>query len=159
MKKGLLIVLLALTVGVAAFFITRSYTQTGRSGVLLDSMPELAWLRRDLDLDDAEFAAASELHAAYRPVCVEMCAHISEAHAKLERLAKSSHGMNPELAEAIREHARVHAECQQRMIEHLYRTAALFDEKQADEYLRMMIPAALDSVAGDAPETHDDHNH
>ena len=32
--------------------------------MLLDSIPELAWLRVDLKLSDAQFAKASELHVA-----------------------------------------------------------------------------------------------
>jgi hypothetical protein len=146
MKKGLLIILFALAAGVLAFYVTRSHQQADRKEVLLDSMPELAWLRVELKLTDAQFAKASALHAAYRPTCVEMCRHIAEAHAKLESLSQAGRTMTPELETAIRDHARVHAECQQRMLEHLYQTANLFDEQQAVRYLATMVPNALDST-------------
>jgi hypothetical protein len=148
MKKGVLILLFALTAGLLAFYVTRSHQQADRKEVLLDSMPELAWLRVDLKLTDEQFAKASVLHADYRPKCVAMCRSIAEAHAKLESLSQAGRAMTPELEAAIRDHARVHAECQQRMLEHLYQTANLFDDRQAARYLATMVPHALDSTTG-----------
>ena len=147
MKKGLLIFVLALVTGITAFYATRVHYYSERKGVLLDSMPELAWLHTELKLSDDQFAKASRLHVAYRPTCEVMCRNIAEAHARLETLARSGHGMSPELTEAISDHARVHAECQQKMLEHLYQTAALLDDKQAARYLETMVPHALDSTA------------
>lgn len=156
MKKGLLIFVLALVTGIAAFYVTRVHCHSERKGVLLDSMPELAWLRLELKLSDDQFSKATKLHVAYRPTCEMMCRNIAEAHTKLETLARSGHCMSPELTEAIRDHARVHAECQQKMLEHLYQTAALFDDKQAARYLETMVPQALDSTA-EAAETNHRH--
>lgn len=153
MKRGLLFLLLALAAGIAAFCVARSHRQSQAGGVLLDTMPELAWLRTELKLTDDQFAKAGELHVAYRPVCEEMCRHIAEAHEKLETISRSARGMTPELDAAIKEHARVHAECQRKMLEHLYQTAALFDEKQAANYLETMIPHALDSTATSGAES------
>lgn len=155
MKKGLLILLLALSAGVIAFVVARSHRQAAHNEILLDTMHELAWLRTELKLSDAQFRQASDLHAAYRPVCAEMCRNISEAHARLEALAAGGRGMTPDLDDAIRHHARVHAECQKKMLEHLYKTAALLDDNQAARYLEAMIPHALDtSVTSGTPDGH-----
>jgi hypothetical protein len=157
MKRGLLILILALAAGAAAFVVARSHRQSAHSEILLDSMPELAWLRTELKLTEAQFRQASGLHTAYRPVCAEMCHHISAAHAKLETLAQSGRGITPELTAAIQHHARVHAECQEKMLEHLYQTAALLDDGQAARYLETMIPYALDSSStGGKPGCHKD---
>ena len=157
MKKGLLILGVALLAGIAAFMVARSHRQSGHNGILLDTLPELTWLRTDLQLSDEQFAKASELHKAYRPTCTEMCHNIAEAHARLETLARSGRGVTPELVEAIRHHAQVHAECQQRMLEHLYQTAALLDDRQAVRYLETMIPHALDaSLTGGTQSCHAD---
>jgi hypothetical protein len=157
MKKGLLILILALVAGIAAFVVARSHRQSAHNEILLDSMPELAWLRTELKLTEAQFRQASELHTAYRPICAEMCHNISEAHAKLETLAQTGRGITPELTAAIQHHARVHAECQEKMLEHLYQTAALLDDKQAARYLEAMIPHALDSsITGGTPGCHKD---
>lgn len=155
MKKGLLILMVALAAGAAAFVIARSHRQSIQSGVLLDTMPELAWLRTELRLSDEQYRQAGDLHTAYRPVCAEMCRRITEAHAKLEKIAQTGRGMTPELSAAIEHHARVHAECQAKMLEHLFQTAALFDDRQAARYLETMIPHALDSPpAAGNPDCH-----
>ena len=145
MKKGLIVLVVALLAGIAAFLVARSHQRSSNSAVLLDTLPELAWLRTELKLSDEQFRKASELHNAYRPTCAEMCRNITDAHGKLETFARMGRGMTPELNAAIQNHARVHAECQAKMLEHLYQTAALLDEKQATRYLEAMIPHALDS--------------
>jgi hypothetical protein len=156
MKQGLLILLLALAAGGAAFWVTRTHQQHDRQAVLLDAMPELAWLRGELKLSDDQFAQASALHTAYRPQCAVMCRRIADAHANLETLAQNGRGMTPELAAAILELARVRAECQHKMLEHLYQTANLLDDKQAARYLEKVLPAALEATtAGPATCHHD----
>ncbi len=149
MKNGLLILLLALAAGTAAFWVTRSHQHPhDRQTVLLDSMPELAWLRTELNLTDAQFARACALHTAYRPQCVRMCRRIADARAPLAHHARS---ITPELATAIRELARVRAECQEQMLDHLYQTAALLDGPQAALYLARVLPHALEPPADAAP--------
>lgn len=155
MKKGLLFLGLAVIAGVIAFCVTRSHQTPAPGGVLLDSMPELAWLRSELKLTDEQFRKASELHAAYRPTCETMCRNIAEAHTRIETLARHNRGITPELLEAIQNHARVHAECQHKMLEHLYQTANLLDDPQAARYLEATVPHALDStVTGSGASCH-----
>lgn len=156
MKRGLLILLLALAAGLGAFWVTRSHQPAARQEVLLDAMPELAWLRRELKLSDEQFAKASALHTAYRPQCAAMCRSIADAQSTMESLARTARGMTPELAAAVTEHARVQAECQQKMLAHLYQTAGLLDERQAARYLDMMLPQALNSSGGATPGCHHD---
>jgi len=156
MKRGLLIILLALAAGGATFWVTRAHRQANHQQVLLDTMPELAWLKGDLKLSDEQFGKAIALHTAYRPQCVAMCGHIAEARAKMESLARTSRGMTPELAAAISEHARVQEECRKKMLEHLYQTAALMDEKQASRYLAKVLPLALNSDTHGSAGCHQD---
>ncbi|MCX6866315.1 MAG: hypothetical protein NTV46_08900 [Verrucomicrobia bacterium] len=151
-----MVIILAAAIGIAAYQITRTHQQSEHKEVLLDAMPELAWLRGELKLTDAQFAKASALHAAYRPKCAAMCRSIAQAQARLETLARGGRGMSPELAEAIREHARVQAECQQKMLEHLYQTADLLDDRQAAKYLETVLPHALDSSGGGTVSCHRD---
>ena len=145
MKKGLLILVLALAVGVTAFFLTHSRQMKEHREVMLDSMPELAWLRKNLSLTDEQFGKVSALHSDYRPQCAEMCLRIAKAQAQLETMAADARGMTPELAQAIQNNAQVRAECRRHMLEHLYQTAAVMDERQASRYLDIVLPAVLDS--------------
>ncbi len=154
MKRPLLILLFFLLAGVAAFCVMRSQKSAERQGVLLDNMPELSWVRSELKLTDEQFAKVAELHAAYRPKCVQMCRRIAEAHEKLDRLAARDESVSEELRAAIREHADIHAECQETMLEHLYQTAAQLDSKQAAKYLETMLPYALDFTHSESGAMH-----
>lgn len=148
MQRGLLILVLALMAGAAAFWLTRSHRAAAQPAVLLDSMPELTWLRHELKLSDTQFAKISALHAAYRPQCAVMCRNIAEAQTTMESMARSNRAMTPELAAAIHNHASVQAQCQQNMLEHLYQTADLLDDQQAARYLATVLPHALNANSG-----------
>ena len=144
MKRGLILMALAITAGVVAFCFTRSHQMAERRELRLDAMPELAWVRTDLKLTDEQFAKVSELHVAYRPRCVDMCRRISKAHDKVEAAAHGGGTMTHELETAIREHAETQVECQRAMLKHIYETAAVLDKDQASRYLETMLPFALD---------------
>ena len=151
MKKGLLVLVLALTVGVTAFRLARHQQACDccfDDPVLLDSLPELAWLRSELKLNETQFAKVRELHLAYRPTCAEMCARISAAQQALEVLAGSQRALSGPLSAALQHHAQVRAECREAMLRHLYETAAVLGEDQARRYLELMLPIALESSTG-----------
>ena len=149
MKKGLFILALSLLAGVAAFFFMRSHMMESE-GSLADSMSELGWFRQDLKLTGKQLTEVSNLHAAYRPKCEEMCECISESQEKIEALASKNRKMTPELVDAIREHDEILAECQQTMLKHIYETAEAMDENQAARYLKTMIPYALNLAHNDS---------
>jgi hypothetical protein len=134
MKKGLLILALAIAAGILAFFLAHSKSVTNTDPVFLDSMPELVWLRTDLKLSDEQ-----------------MCHRIEQSRASLAELAGAQDGMSEDLAKAIQMHGHVIAECKRSMLEHIYQTASLMDEQQARRYLEVTIPLALDSAHGRTP--------
>ena len=154
MKRGLLILFLALAAGLAAFFGMRSHKMGAHHDVLLDSMPELAWIKTDLKLSEEQFAKVRELHAAYRPHCEEMCHRIASTRERVQAAAAHSREMTPELEKAIREHAETRAQCQAEMLRHIYRTAATLDKDQASRYLETMLPFALDPNPADGGSGH-----
>jgi len=155
MKRISLVLALALVAGLCAFLWIRSHRIVDvYPGSLLEAMPELSWLQNDLDLSDSQFEQVSELHAAYLPECLAMCQRIAEAH---ERLDAASHGtaeITVELKTAIADHARIHAECQERMLGHLYETARVLDSDQAERYLEVMLPYALDFSHSEPKDVH-----
>lgn len=159
MKRGALVLAVGLLAGLGAFYglrWQRHQEHTQHTGVALDALPELAWLQRDLGLTNTQFEKVSELHRGYRPKCVEMCRRISEAHEKIESFATSTRIISPEYKAALKEHADIHAECQEAMLRHLYETAATLNPEQAERYLKTMLPFALDFSHS---ESGDLHNH
>lgn len=149
MKKGLLILFAAIVAGILAFFLSRGQQSSSvHHSVLLDSMPELTWMRTDLKLTDEQFSKVEQLHRDYRPVCAEMCRRIGESEAAVAKLASTQESMSDELIKAIENHGHVIASCKRSMLEHMYKTASMMDEPQARRYLEVSLPLALDSASG-----------
>ncbi len=115
--------------------------------VVLDGLPELAWLRRELALSDAQFEQVAALHRAYRPRCEAFCAKITTAQERVRAAAAGKAALTPELTAALEEQARVQSACQQAMVAHLYETAALMEPPQAQAYLQATLPHALNPAA------------
>lgn len=156
MKKGLFILLAAMMAGILAFFLGRGQPSSATGPVLLDSMPELAWLRTDLKLTDEQFSKVEQLHREYRPVCAAMCRRIAQSEADVAQLASAKNGISDELSKAIDTHGRVIVDCKRSMLEHLYQTASLMDEKQSRRFLNVTLPLTLDSVhSGTANHNHE----
>ncbi len=154
MKKAALILIAAVLAGALAFYLMRSHQIAKHQGALLDSMPELAWVRTELKLSDEQFAEVSKLHSDYRPRCVEMCGKIATAHGRMVALAGRGREISPELETAIREYAATRAECQQAMLKHIYQTAGVLDKDQAARYLETTLPYALDTTPGGSVHVH-----
>lgn len=154
MRKGLTVLAIALLGGILAFWLMRSHKMAGQHETLLDSMPELSWMRSELKLTDDQFARVSALHAAYRPKCMEMCGRIAAARTKVETLARASREVTPELEAALKEHAETDAQCRRAMVQHMYETAAVLEPDQAARYLETMLPLALQGAHG---SPHDGH--
>lgn len=145
MKRGIVILIVALAAGILAFCMIRTHKIGARPDVLLDSLPELAWLQSELKLNNRQLEEISELHAAYRPKCMDMCRRIAATREKVDELIRQNHQVTPELEQALREHAATRAECQQAMLGHIFQTAKMMDHDQAEIYLREVLPFALDS--------------
>lgn len=155
-KWGLGILILAVACGAITFWAARSLIVEDRHEALLDDLPALEWVRKEFALNDEQFDQVRKLHLSYRPKCVEMCDRIRKAHAGISAAVSNHSEMSPDLVDAINEHARVHAECQQAMLEHLYETAAVLDDAQGRRYLDAMLPYALDFKSSE-PEGHHGH--
>jgi hypothetical protein len=149
MTKPILILIAAVIAGFGTFAITRMYFESTPQATLLDELPELAWLRKELALTNDQFARIGEMHASYRPICEGMCHRIDASLERLEHIALNNRSTGTELKEAIENHERVRAECKLRMLEHLYETASLMNDDQAERYLKAVLPAALGSSGAD----------
>ncbi|MDI1314866.1 periplasmic heavy metal sensor [Prosthecobacter sp.] len=152
MKRGLFILLLALTASAGAFFITRNQCQCGTSlsASVHDGdtmLPELVWLHDELKLDDAQFARVKELHLAYRPTCEALCMKVMTSRRKLGQLAAVGNLSSPELDAALQEQAALNVECQRALLKHLQQTAAVMSTAQARQYLDAMLPQAIGVAA------------
>ena len=152
MKRGLIILILAVAASSAAFFITRNQCQCGTR---LDAtshdgetmLPELEWLHQELKLDDVQFEKVKAQHLAYKPTCEALCMKVMAARKKLGQLAAQGNLSSPEFNAALQEQAAVHVECQKALLRHLHQTAGLMSESQSRQYLDAMLPQVIGVAA------------
>jgi hypothetical protein len=97
--------------------------------------PELAWLKREFKLSDAEFARISQLHAAYMPQCATRCRRIEELSQKLRELFAQATNVTPEIQGLLVERAKTRAECEAEMMKHFLEVSRTMPPDQGRRYL------------------------
>jgi hypothetical protein len=134
MKRGVLILVLGLVAAMVVYgcvyFACMSRTRSLEQG----SRPELAWLKDEFNLNDAEFKRVCELHTAYLPLCHEMCRKIDAQNQRLVELVAATNQMTTEIEAAIVESSRLRVECQRNMLEHFYAVSRTMPPEQGRRY-------------------------
>ena len=135
MKRGVFILVLGLVAAAAAYgCVYLACTSSARSLQRSDK-PELAWLKEEFNLSDADFKRASELHAAYLPQCRDMCREIDAHNVKLQTLLSGATNMTPEITAALTESARLRSQCQTMMLRHFFQLSQTMPPEQGRRYL------------------------
>ena len=119
--------------------------------VLADSDAEMAWLRAEYHLNNAQFAKISKLHDDYQPQCAERCRKIAAAHAKLRELVASSQTVSPEMEAALKDWTTLENDCRQALLRHVYAVSAEMSPEEGRRYLKM----ALASLTGASRQQHE----
>ena len=135
MKKGGLILLLGLLVSTAAFSGFYYFGTASCRDMMREPKPELAWLRKEFHLSDAEFTRISQMHAAYLPECRERCKRIAEQDLQLQRLLVSATNLTPEIQNLLTERAKTRADCEAEMLKHFLAVSRTMPPEQGKRYL------------------------
>jgi Tfp pilus assembly protein PilO len=136
MKRAGIILLICLGVAVAAYAGVYFSSTAAHRALLECDQPELAWLKKEFDLSDAELARLSQLHAAYQPHCKEMCRRIDEQDKKLRQLLAPTNTVTPEIEQAIADSARLRGECHRDMLQHFFEVSRTMPPEQGRRYLQ-----------------------
>lgn len=150
MKRGQLILLIALVLGTCMFFCSRYWLHDNRMTSAMPQereslLPELEWLRQRLQLDDPQFDKVRTLHLAYRPKCQQLCARAEKAEAALKEVLRDIlRDPQKDATTALKTRAELQVECQQTMLAHVRQTAACMNADQAKQYLETLLPHVLD---------------
>ena len=135
MKRGVLILVFGLVVAAAAYgCIYCACTSSARSLQRSDK-PELAWLKQEFNLSDAEFKRISELHASYLPQCREMCLQIDAQNVRLQTLLANATNATPDIDAALTEAGRLRSECQRMMLRHFFQVSQTMPPEEGRRYL------------------------
>lgn len=95
---------------------------------------EMAWLRSEFALNDAQTAAIEKLHDDYHSVCMAHCAAITKARRALDAATDADRPA------AQAELARLEAVCHDATLAHLRRVAAMMPPNQAGRFLSLVVP-------------------
>ncbi len=135
MKKGVLILVLGLVAAAAAYSCVYLACTASARSLQKSDKPELAWLKEEFDLSDADFKRVTELHATYLPQCRDMCREIDAHNVKLQALVVGATDMTPEITAALTESARLRSECQSMMLRHFFQVSQTMPPEQGRRYL------------------------
>jgi hypothetical protein len=136
--RSFIIVLAALVLGAALF--GGSYFAGRRACVMTLANPadDLAWLRTEFHLSDAEMAGIRKLHEGYLPKCAEMCARIAAKKSELEAALHSTTNAGPVTEQKLAEIAALRAQCQAQMLRHFAEVSRTMPPAQGRRYLAEM---------------------
>lgn len=150
MKRGFMILMAALAVGLCMFICTQimfssdgplsSKAMPKENGSLL---PELHWLQNWLQLDDEQMHRVKTLHMAYLPKCEELCHRVFVSNEDILALSGRSTSVDAKMRSAMDERAKLAVECQGALLEHVYQTATFLRPEQSKKYLDLMVPYTL----------------
>jgi small-conductance mechanosensitive channel len=143
MNRSLVIVLGALVLGAAVF--AGSYVISQRACVMSMTNPadDLAWLRNEFHLGDAEMARIRELHEAYKPQCAEMCARIAAQKQEVAAALAGGTHVTAEAQKKLTELGELRAQCQAQMLEHFMEVSQAMPLEPGRRYLAEMKSLTL----------------
>ena len=135
MKRAWIIIVAGLLAGAAAYC-GLYYTGTARCrSMACAAEPELAWLKEEFHLSDAEFARISRLHESYLAGCAERCRRIDEKSEQIKGLLAATNTVTPEIEAALFDAARLRAECQKEMLRQFFEVSKTMPAEQGRRYL------------------------
>lgn len=161
MRRPLLILAAMLVAGAAVFFAGQRLAahwcaqHTGRP------TDDLAWLRLEFRLNDADLARVRQLHDGYLPKCREFCERIDARQRELQAVLASGTNAPAALEQKLIEIGTLRAQCQAAMLQHFHDVSRVMPPEQGRRYLAEMQRLALGfheqiehSMSSDAPRPH-----
>jgi hypothetical protein len=135
MKRSALILILGLFVGLCAY---RGFYVAGtasRRALLECESPELAWLRKEFNLSDAEFTRVVQLHDAFRSDCAAICQRIDAKNEELRELLAKTDRWTTEIESKLTEAGALRVQCQKNMLRHFLEVSRSMPPDQGKRYL------------------------
>jgi hypothetical protein len=161
MNRSLVILLGALILGVALF--GGSYFAGQRACRMTMTRPtdDLAWLREEFHLTDADMAHVRQLHEGYMPQCAEMCAKIAAKKIELQTALANGTNVTADAQKKLIEIGELRAQCQTQMLQHFIEVSRTMPPEQGRRYLAEMQRLTLgfheqteQSMSGSAGHEH-----
>ena len=137
-KRSLITVVLALAACAALFVGSYVIAQRICAKHVTSSTDDLAWLRQEFRLSDAEMTRMRELHEGYMPKCAEMCKQIAAKKQELESALAGTTNVTTTVEEKLTELGMLRAQCQAQMLRHFVEVSQAMPPEQGRRYLTEM---------------------
>ena len=138
MKRSPVILLLALVAGAAVFVASYLVAQRVCAKHASNAADDLAWLRQEFHLNEAELAQVRSLHDGYLPKCAEMCRQIAAKKRELESALKGATNLSRDAEQKLTELAALRVKCQTQMLRHFVDVSQAMPPEQGRRYLAEM---------------------
>ena len=102
---------------------------------LAASTDDLAWLRGEFHLSDAEMQRIRQLHEGHMPRCRENCARIAAKKKESQAALDNAQTMTPEAQQKLSEVSALRAQCQASMLGHFYEVSRAMPPELSRRYL------------------------
>ncbi len=148
MKKGAVILVFGVLVCTVAFAGLYSFCMASHRELLRGPEPELAWLKREFRLSDADLVRISHIHETCLPECQGRCRIIREQNEKLRQLLVQADTVTPEIKALLTERATTRAECEAAMLSHFLDVSRAMPPGQGQRYLAWVEQHTLLQIEG-----------
>jgi Spy/CpxP family protein refolding chaperone len=105
--------------------------------------PELAWLKKEFHLGDAEFERITKLHDGYMPRCAELCRRIAQKNSELQQLVSGTNVDPKAVEQKLKEAGELRVECQKNMFNHFLEVSRQMPPEQGRRYLQWVQQRTL----------------
>lgn len=161
MRHSLAILGGALAAGVAVFAGAFFVSQRLCANRMANPADDLAWLRHEFRLSDAELARIRELHEGYLPKCHEMCKKILAKKREVDQALAGETNVTAAIEQKVMELCELRAQCQLQMLRHFAEVSQVMPPEQGRRYLAEMQRLTLgfheqieQSMSGSAGHSH-----
>lgn len=137
-KRSLITVVLALAFCGGVFVSSYLIAQQMCAAHMNNSGDDLAWLRQEFRLGDAEMGRVRQLHEGYMPKCAEMCNEIAAKKRELESALVGATNVTATAEQKLSELGALRAQCQTQMLRHFAEVSQAMSPEQGRRYLAEM---------------------
>lgn len=145
MKRAVFIIMAGLAAAAAGYCALYFHGTSEHRQMLESPAPELAWLKKEFHLGDAEFERIAQLHEGYMPRCAELCRRIVQKNSELRLLVSAADVDSKAVEQKLKEAGDLRVECQKNMFNHFLAVSRQMPAGQGRRYLqwveqRMVAP-------------------
>jgi Spy/CpxP family protein refolding chaperone len=157
MKRAVAIAIAGLVAAVASYCVLYHCGTKKHREMMQAPAPELAWLKKEFRLSDAEFDRITKLHEGYMPRCAELCRRIAHKNSELQQIISSTNVDAQAVEHKLKEAGDLRVECQKNMFNHFLEVSHQMPPEQGKRYLQWVQQRTLTPDHDMVDQYHGEH--